>query len=262
MACTFLYATPFVPRFWDALCTCAEPAQYTVVQDIVRAPADAGAGASPSAPSPAAEEDGEVLLTVVYRFDGQGQGQGVATGTATPGASPPLSPASFDSESSHELGSDYGDLLMYSGLAAQQQPGPAALAPSLSTQSLPSLASMPALAPQAHPSPPPPHSPGHLAHAHSHAHLHTHSPGHLAHAHSPAHAQAHLHAHHGAGTDAYASLPPSPLEQLSFGAHAHAYAPQQQAQQQQQQGVPSVFDAPQYSGFDGAGAYGMKFPSL
>ncbi len=92
--CTFLYRTPFVPRFWESLCRSAgeysvpfisvrcaytqfthlDPSAYVVMQEIVR--------------SSAAENDSEtyapedVLLSIVYQFNN------VST------SSPPLTPDS------------------------------------------------------------------------------------------------------------------------------------------------------------------------
>ncbi|RPD58115.1 hypothetical protein L226DRAFT_573265 [Lentinus tigrinus ALCF2SS1-7] len=107
--CTFLYRTPFVPRFWESLCRSPDPSAYTVLQEIVR--------------SSAAENDNEthapedVLLSIVYQFNN------VSAST------PPLSPDSttfstdvsrpgtagshFSGESTPELHSELDDIMMF-----------------------------------------------------------------------------------------------------------------------------------------------------
>lgn len=111
MECSYLYSTAFVPGYWDRLCNSHDPSAYVVVQDIVRA----GSPAHPSSsPAPAPQSADDVLLSVIYHF------------RLSSASSPPHSPTpsaggidadslSFSSESSPELGSEFGDLLMYNG---------------------------------------------------------------------------------------------------------------------------------------------------
>ena len=95
--CTFLYRTPFVPRFWDSLCRMpgtriplpnffriyfaykrpTDPSKYTVLQEIVRTGAAEGGQHAPE----------DVLLSIVYKFNNVS-------------ATPPLSPdsATFSSD--------------------------------------------------------------------------------------------------------------------------------------------------------------------
>ncbi|RDX43713.1 hypothetical protein OH76DRAFT_1179653 [Lentinus brumalis] len=107
--CTFLYRTPFVPRFWESLCRSADPSAYVVMQEIVR--------------SSAAENDSEtyapedVLLSIVYQFNNVSTSSPPLTPdsvTFSTGASRPGTAGShFSSESTPELHSELDDMMMF-----------------------------------------------------------------------------------------------------------------------------------------------------
>ncbi|KAI0628408.1 hypothetical protein C8Q77DRAFT_1068156 [Trametes polyzona] len=104
MECTFLYRTPFVPRFWETLCRSPDPSVYTVVQEIVRTGA-----AEQYSPE-------DVLLSIVYQFNNVSATPPLSPDSATfsdTASRPGTAGSQFSSTSASDLGSDLDDIMMF-----------------------------------------------------------------------------------------------------------------------------------------------------
>ncbi|KAI1786632.1 hypothetical protein LXA43DRAFT_50301 [Ganoderma leucocontextum] len=104
--CTFLYRTPFVPRFWDSLCRASDPSAYTVLQEIIRIGA-------PEADQHAPED---VLLSIVYQFNNVTHTPPLSPDTPTfssDASRPGTAGSHFSSEGTPELGAELDDMMMF-----------------------------------------------------------------------------------------------------------------------------------------------------